>query len=248
MTLLDTDGLQQHVGTFGFSAKKIDELEEEGYTLVVIVYDRSGSTAGFAPNMEAMLMSVVGNLQKNRGAYNPATVMLRLVTVSSDVEEVHGFIPILDIDVNRYRGALKADGMTALFDGCIDAAESVSAYGAELQRDRFKANAVIVVITDGANNAGRYHQDSDVDNVRRAFEAGTRKEALESLTTILLAVNMKDVGYRNILERFHSDAGFSVPMKALEDADADKISQVLYASVSTTSTALGTGAPSQLVI
>jgi ABC-type Fe3+ transport system substrate-binding protein len=50
------------------------------------------------------------------------------------------------------------------------------------------------------------------------------------------------------LESFHTEAGFSTPMIALDDASPDTIAKIgafISSSVSSTSSSLGTGGPSQ---
>lgn len=244
----DDISLEQHkVGHFGFTAVSLDDLEASGYTLATIVCDRSGSTSGFQQPMEAALKASVEALRRHP---NSESIMLRVVTIDSDCEEQHGFIPLPDIDLNRYDGMLSPRGMTALFDGCVNAAEAACGYGAQLLRDRFNANGILIVITDGANNAGRFPDPSDVIHVRKSFDQATQRESLESFVTILIAVNTNAADFAAALRSFHDQAGFSIPMIELADATPAtiaKIGKFVTDSISSTSTALGTGGPSQSI-
>ncbi len=246
--LMDVENLENHkVGHFGFTAVSMDDLEAAGYTLATIVCDRSGSTSGFQQDMEKALKASVEALQESK-TFDPETVMLRVLTIDNDVEEQHGYIPLLDIDTDRYDGILSARGMTALFDGCVDAAQAASNYGLQLRRDHYNANGIMIVITDGANNAGKFSSPVDVDEVKKAFQETQRSESLESFTSILIAVNA--LSYSTVLRDFHADAGFTVPVVDLKDASPETIAKIgdfIVSSVSSTSTALGTGGPSQTI-
>ena len=248
MPKLENIELETHrIGHFGFTAVKMDDLEAAGYTLATIVCDRSGSTSGFQNEMEQALKSSVEALQKGK-TFDPETVMLRVLTIDNEVQEQHGYIPLLDIDPNRYDGILSPRGMTALFDGCIDAAQAAAQYGLQLRKDRFNANGIMIVITDGANNAGKFSEMRDVAEVQKAFGETKQSESLESFTSILIAVNIGS--YSKVLNDFHKAAGFTVPIIDLKDASPETIAKIgdfIVSSVSSTSTALGTGGPSQSI-
>lgn len=240
--------LDQHqVGHFGFTAVSLDDLESSGYTLATIVCDRSGSTQGFQKSMEEALKASVEALRRHP---NSESIMLRVLTIDSACEEQHGFIPLADIDVSRYDNMLAPRGMTALFDGCVNAAEAAASYGKQLLKDRFNANGILISITDGDNNAGKFASDSDVIHVRKSFDDALLRESLESFTTILIAVNMQNAAFAQKLRRFHDQAGFTIPMIELSDASPAtiaKIGKFITDSVSSTSTALGTGGASQTI-
>jgi uncharacterized protein YegL len=245
----DTPQLQSHTaGHFGFTAVNLDDLEASGYTLATIACDRSGSTRGFQQPMEAALKAAIESL-KPIGE----EVMVRVLAFDSTCEEIHGFVPLADIDPSRYDGILNPRGMTALFDACINGAEAAAEYGRQLLADHFKANGILIVITDGMNNSGKFPAETfpnnrDVPRVAEAFSLPQHKECLESFQTILIAVNVQDSGVKPILESFHKEAGFSTDLIALNDASPETISKIgkfISASVSSTSQALGSNAPSQ---
>lgn len=247
----DTIQLDHHnVGHFGFTAVSLDDLEASGYTLATIACDRSGSTAGFQKPMEDALKASVEALKKHP---NSEQMMLRVLAFSTDCEEVHGFIPLADIDASRYDGILAPQSMTALFDACINGAEASAVYGKQLLKDRFNANGILIVITDGLNNSGRFcdgrfPNNPDAKLVAKAFKDTQEKECLESFATILIGVNLKSGDAKVALESFHAEAGFSTPMIALDDASPDTIAKIgafISSSVSSTSSSLGTGGPSQ---
>jgi hypothetical protein len=248
----DTNTQLDHhnVGHFGFTAVSLDDLEASGYTLATIACDRSGSTRGFQKPMEDALRASVEALKKHP---NSEQMMLRVLAFSTECTEIHGFIPLADIDPSRYDGILAPQSMTALFDACINGAEAAAAYGKQLLEDRFNANGILIVITDGMNNCGRFASshfpnNSDAKHVAKAFKDTQEKECLESFATILIGVNLKHGDAKTSLEAFHAEAGFSTPMIALDDASTDTIAKIgafISSSVSSTSSSLGTVTPSQ---
>jgi hypothetical protein len=200
--------------------------------------------------MEAALKASVEALKKHP---NSEQMMLRVLAFDSRCDEIHGYIPLADIDPTRYDGILDPRGMTALFDACINGAQAAAEYGKQLLQDRFNANGILIAITDGCNNAGKFACETfpnnrDAAEVARAFRSTQAKECLESFATILIGVGMRDAQVKAILEAFHSEAGFSTPMIALDDASPDNIAKIgafISSSVSSTSSSLGTGGPSQ---
>ena len=238
--------LEDHkVGHFGYAAVKIDELEAAQFTLATIVCDRSGSTSGFQSDMEDALKASVAAL-KNHAMVDQ--ILVRVVAFDNDMHEIHGFCPVSAIDETQYSGILSPGGMTALFDSVISATEATEDYSTKLDGRKFKNNAIVIVITDGANNSGRFSSDSDVVKVTEAFTSAMQRETLESMMTILVAVNWNN--YKPYLEKFHADAGFTQPIIGIENATPESIARVgqfIATSVSSTSMALGTGSASQQI-
>lgn len=250
----ETANLSSHaVGHFGFTAVNLDELEASGYTLATLVCDRSGSTQGFQGPMEAALKASVDALRRHP---NSESMMLRVLTIDNQCEEVHGFIPLPDIDPSRYDGILSPRGMTALYDGCVNAAQASAEYGRQLLNDRFNANGIAIFITDGCNNAGRFNSKSgtdlhyDLPEVKKALESTTKKECLESFSSILIGVNVQDREVSSALKLLHDEGGFTIPLIELDNANADTIAKIggfITDSVSSSSQALGTGGPSKSI-
>lgn len=261
----DSPQIQNHaVGHFGYSAVSLDSLESSKYTLAQIVADRSGSTDGFQDMMEAALKEAVESL-KPIGE----EVLLRVLVIDNDCHEIHGFVPLADIDTSRYDGCLKAQGATAFYDGLISAGQAARDLGAQLIKDRFLANGIIIAITDGVNNAGRFNRPvQDIGQVKKAFTErignADSKHDLESLTTVLIGVNVegsdprylwpfeqdgKQVGsFLQALQFVHDEGGFSadlIPMKDAKRETITKIGRFISASISTTSQSVGKGNPSQ---
>ena len=87
------------IGTFGFSAVPLDELDAAQFTLATIVCDRSTSTSGFQDDMEEALKSTIKALKSHAQSDQ---MMVRVVAFDNDMEEVHGFISVQAIDEDQY--------------------------------------------------------------------------------------------------------------------------------------------------
>jgi len=238
MPRLGSENLQQHnAGHFGFTATRIEDLGAQDFTLVTIVADRSGSTSPFYKEMESVLKEVVGACLKSPRADN---LMIRLLTFDDNTTEVHGFKLLTSINADDYNGALVPGGATSLYDAAVDGIEATNKYGRELLENDFGVNGIVIVITDGCDN----RSTCGVHQVKQALEAAVTGENLESLVSILIAVNSAGVG--DVLKNFHADAGFT---QYVELANADKntlakLAQFVSKSISSQSQHLGSGGPS----
>ena len=114
--LMNEPGMDEHAihgSNYGFSAKRIDELGASEYTLCGITADVSGSVHHFRDEIEMCVKEIVGSCRHSPRADN---LMLRLSIFDNDVDEVHGFRPLSECDVDKYTGAIQIGGSTALYD------------------------------------------------------------------------------------------------------------------------------------
>lgn len=240
----ESQTLETHnIGHFGYSAVPLDELEAAQFTLGTIVVDRSTSTNGFTREMTDAVKASIEALKRHP---LKDQILVRVVAFDSSMEEIHGFIPVTGIDSSQYEGCFTARGMTALFDACVSAVEATEGYSRTLASKHYLNNGIVIVITDGANNEGRFDSPGDVVEVKKAFTGAMKNESLESLTTILIAVGFQSL--KNELTAFHKDAGFTNPIIGVEQATPDAIARIgnfITSSFSSTSMVLGTGGPSQ---
>ena len=224
---------------YGFSAAHIDELGATEYTLVSICQDASGSVSSFKPEMEGCIKEIVSACMKSPRADN---LMLRLQTFGSRLTEVHGFKPLGECNANDYDDCININGMTALYDASENATEALNAYGKDLVENDFDVNGILVVLTDGCEN----HSTNTINQVKQAIADVGKDEALESLVTILVGVGV-DSGTSQELESFKNEVGFTQYIE-LKNADAKtlaKLAKFVHSSISSQSSALGTGGPSQ---
>jgi uncharacterized protein YegL len=242
--LMGKDEHQTHqtLHGFQFSAAKVETLGASDYTIVTVVQDKSGSVSSFSTDMEATLQKIIEACQKSPRSQN---LLIRLVTFNDDVQEVHGFVELNNINAGQYSGVLdKCYGSTALNDASLNSAEAIEAYGQQLSSMDFRSNAVMFVITDGQDNVSVVARDPAV--LKKAFKKIKTSEIVESFQTVLVGVGT-DPNIISDLKKFKDDAGFDqfVEMGAATPSKLAKLADFISKSISSTSQALGTGQPSQ---
>ena len=228
---------------YGYSATRIEELGATEYTVATIVCDVSGSTAPFTFDMESAITRIVQACKYSPRADN---LLLRLVVFDDTLSEVHGFKLLENCNLADYGGVLRPGGSTALYDAAENAVSSVINYGQKLSAGDFSANAILFVITDGMDNASKL----PAKKVKEALGKAVTGEALESVISILIGVNVRDREVGRHLRQFHNEAGFTQYVE-LDQADARtlaRLAEFVSQSISAQSQALGTGGPSQSLV
>ena len=184
---LNTPDMETHklpTGTFGFSATRLDALGATEYTLATVVVDVSGSVEPYKRDLEGALREIVNALKLSPRADN---LMVRIVGFNTTLYEIHGYKLLGACNLDDYRDCLSPGGMTALFDASENAVEATTVYAKTLSANDFAVNGIVVVMTDGADNASKgYAMD-----VQKVLQAATKSEALEFLVFILIGVGMK---------------------------------------------------------
>lgn len=234
------------VSTYGYSAISLDDerIGATEYTLVTIVVDVSGSVTDYKTEMEEAIKEIVASCNKSPRKDN---LMIRIVTFDDNMSELHGFKLLTDCDANDYTNCLKIGGCTALFDASNNAIAATNDYAKKLGDNEFDANAIVVIITDGVDNAS--NEASKLD-VKKTLQASVKEESLESMLSILVGVGTGSGGWGNVqqyLDDFKDEAGITQYI-AIDEANAStlaKLAKFISQSISATSQALGTGGPSQ---
>jgi uncharacterized protein YegL len=245
---------------YGFSAAKIGDLQATEYTLATVVFDESGSTAGFAGDMEKATQEIVKSCRHSPRADN---LMLRTVVFGTNMSEFHGFKLLESCNVADYAGFYGKSGngaSTALFDSAHNAIKASNAYAKQLSQNDFLCNGIVFVITDGDDNASLL----TAVNVGEALREAVQSEAMESLVAILIGVNVNTPHLHQYLTDFAKKAGFTpvkvkdasgketeVPYLNLTDASEKtlaKLAKFVSQSISSQSQALGTKGPSQSLV
>ena len=232
---LSVDGSQ-----YGFSGTRIEDLGAAEYTLVTIAADVSGSVSSFKLEIEKCIQEIVRACRRSPRADN---LMLRLVAFDSSIEEVHGFKPLTECPPDAYRGSLRAGGTTALYDASHNAIGAMTTYGRRLTDHDFDVNAILFVITDGADNAST----QTAREVAKSIGAAVTGEHVESMVTILVGVNVQAAQISTYLMDFSAKAGFTQYVE-LGDANAATLARLAdfaSRSIAVQSASLGTSAPSQ---
>ncbi|PIE20199.1 MAG: hypothetical protein CSA66_01190 [Proteobacteria bacterium] len=247
MPILDpNDNLRTHKiagSRYGFSGTRVDQLGASEWTLVAVAADVSGSVQPFVREIEGVIASTV---QACRLSPRSDHLMLRVVAFDGALHEVHGFKPLAEARPDDYRGALSAGGLTALYDAAHNAVSATVQYGEALTARGMAVNAILFVITDGGDNASTEGPAAVAEAVRRAV----RSEALESVLTVLVGVNVTDPAIGGYLTDLSTQAGFDHYLE-LGDADARTLAGLadfVSRSIAAQSIVLGTGGPSALLV
>jgi len=230
-------------GSIEFSATRPEELEEMEYTLVGIAVDTTGSVMGFEDELLECLKVAVQACEKAPRSEN-LLVRVTLFNSMTGVVEIHGFRPLVDIDVNVHYTQLQCGGATPLFDSTLDQVAAIRTYGEDLFDQDFGVNAVLFIITDGDDNVSTSTPSMIADQIK----AVAQSEKIESLQTVLIGVNMGNGSVKRLLEEFQKDAELT---QFIDAGNASKgtfahLAGFVSQSVSSTSQALGSGGPSQL--
>ena len=243
MPLLNDSGLRQTALTtnsYGYSATGLDDLGASEYTLVTIACDVSGSVSAFRAELEQTLQSIVSACRLSPRADN---LLLRLVAFDNALHELHGFKLLERCYQNDYCGILHIGGATALYDAAENAVTATTDYAARLAAGDFAANAIVFVLTDGMDNASSL----TARLVKEALALAVVSEALESVVSVLVGVNVQDRTAGGYLQDFKTDVGFTqyVEIGRADSKTLAKLADFVSRSISAQSQSLGTGGPSQ---
>ena len=223
---------------FQFSGVRPENLESTEYTLVSIVVDKSGSVHSFRNELVESIKAVIESCKSAPRAEN---LLVRVVFFSEDLEEVHGYLPLDDIDLTLYE-SLQPYGVTSLFDAAFESIGSVLKYSEDLQDQEMDVNGICVIITDGADNNSTMTPGSIKSQIENALNSET---VIESLMTILVGINASQSS--SYLNDFQKKADLQ---QYVDAGDADqktlaKLANFVSQSISSQSQSLGTGGPSQ---
>lgn len=231
--------VQTTISNFSFSGKAIADLKANEYTLASIAIDTSGSVFSYKHELEKALESIVDSLSKSPRAAN---MLVRVTTFNDDVNEIHGFVNLADINKADYQ--LNCGGMTGLFDATLNGIEAVEAEGQRLYGMDYGVNGLVVIVTDGYENVSRICRNPE--KIAAALERIRKDEKLESIKTILIGVGA-DPATNTYLSDFKDKAKLD-QYESIGNATPSKIAKLadfISRSVSSSSQALGSKGPSQ---
>ena len=227
---------------FQFSAIDVDDLTSSEYTLVNIAIDLSSSVYGYYDDLVQSIETIIDACKKSDRAEN---LMVRVTYFNSSVNEFHGFKTLYSLSKDDYKQMPNPAGMTALYDGTIDAIESVEQYGKTLTEQEFEANGILFVVTDGVEN----NSNANVQKVIDRFKQLKYNESLESLQSFLIGVNTNDNYVKDFLDDFNKDVGFDefIEVENATTESLSKLAKFVSKSISLQSQAVGTGGPSKII-
>lgn len=225
---------------FGYTGTRLEDLVgATEYTLCTIVLDESGSTDPFKKEMEKCIQEIVKACRYSPRADN---LMLRLVAFGTNYREIHGFKLLQSCNPQDYDDCYKPGGTTALFDATADAIEATKDYAKNLNDADYLCNSCLFVITDGLDNVSRF----TADNVKSSLDQCVTSEALESVVSVLVGVNITDSFASTALNNFKNLVGFTqyVELKDASEKSLAKLAAFVSKSISSQSQALGSGSGS----
>jgi len=238
MSLLSKNLENLNAGSgYKFSATKINDLGAAEYTLATIVMDASSSVEGYAVQLEQALKTIFKACDKSPRRDN---LMLRLTQFANRLTELHGFKLLSTINEKDYDNILQLGGSTALFEAVDEALQATGTYGKQLTSQDFLVNAIVVAVTDGENNCGAI---MDPAQVKKSLQAVRRSENLESILLILVGVTQDDISLNTYLQTVKDDGGFDqyISIGRATPGKIAKLADFVSQSISSTSTALGSG-------
>ena len=229
--------LTGNVSGFQFSAVRPETLGATEYTLVTLTCDKTGSLSGFEAELLKVKQAVVEACRKSPRA---DFLLLRVVEFNSQVDEVHGFLPLSQIDPAQYAPPACC-GSTALFDATYASVAATNAYARQLGSQDYFANAIAIVVTDGDDNQSRMA----ASDVAKELATARTSESLESFRTILVGIDAAQC--KTKLEAFQVEATIDeyLDVGDVTPGKLAKLALFISRSISAQSQALGTGGPSQ---
>jgi uncharacterized protein YegL len=235
-------------GNFKFSGTRIDSLGESGadeYTLITIALDVSGSVHEYKDKLEEMVRIIVNTCRSHATAEK---IMVRVITFNSNLEEIHGFKELMDIDESIYQ--FHPAGMTALYDAVYSSVGATITYGESLISQNFDANADVYIITDGLDNSSTMTPTE----IKKLIDSSIQKEQIESIRTFLIGLDNPNSGecFGDVeaeLKRFKAEANITefIPVGEANSKNLAKLANYISQSISSQSQSLGSGGPSQVL-
>jgi len=230
-------------GGFHFSAVKPDVLADlaSEYTLVTLAVDITGSVYGFSGQLLEMVRFVVRGCKKSPRSEN---LLLRVILFNSvkGIVEVHGFIPIDQINPDTDYKPFKCGGLTNLYDAVYSGIGATLTYARNLTGQDFTVNGVLYVVTDGDDNVSSWTPTQIADMVG---QLASSEGIIESFISILIGVNTAQCS--GLLYNFQNEAKLTQFVDA-GDATPQNLAKLggwVSKSVSSVSQSLGSGGPSQ---
>jgi hypothetical protein len=239
----DSDTQYRTIGSgFQFSSISADAMGASEYTLVAIAADKSSSVSGFAGEIEGCLVT---SLQGCMDSPRVDNLLVRLLTFNNQLDEVHGYKHLADCPISNYKGIIKPGGCTSLFDACISTIDSLATLGKQMIADKYTANGLSVIITDGCDVGST----QTINAVAEAIARSRRSECLESILNILIGINVQDREVSDALNNLKTVGNFDQYIEA-KDASPKTFARIagfISKSISSQSQAIQTGQASTLI-
>jgi uncharacterized protein YegL len=223
---------------YHYSAVRPDRLGESEYTLVTLALDVSSSVSGFRDLLIDTLKKALDACKKSPRVNN---VLVRVITFSHTVAEVHGFKPLAEIDYTVY-DRIVVRGNTALYDACASALGAATDYGRTLAKQNFGVTGILFIITDGADNSSSFTPNT----VKTKADEALSDEIFDApVRSVLVGVNASDCSA--YLQRFQTEGGISEYIDAGDATPANLAKLAAFISRSVSSSSTGAAQPAPVV-
>lgn len=231
-------------GNFQFSGTSIGKLQSSQYTLVTLCIDATPSVMNFKDLIIKTIKNMITGCTLNKVIVD--NLLIRVVYFNSTIgiRELHGYKELNRIDIDNDYENIEFLGMTNLNDAVFENLEVNDKYSKDLSLKDFDNNSIVFVLTDGIDN---YSSKTQID-IKNKLDDVKRKEITESILMLLIGLNTDDQ-ISAYLDNFKSIVGFDdyIDAKELTAEKSAKISNFIVSQVSSQSSSLGTGSPSQVL-
>jgi hypothetical protein len=153
------------------------------HTDITVILDRSGSMASIAEDVVGGLNTFIRDQQTGDG-----DATFTLVQFDNEYEVVHAGLPMADVPLLK-RSDFRPRGTTALLDAIGRTILDVDRRVADAPADRRPARVIVVVQTDGLENASREFTRDKVFELLRAREGATPRADGPAWEFVFLAAN-----------------------------------------------------------
>lgn len=220
-----------------------DLKEPGGYTLANVSVDITGSTQLFSNDLLEMVKTAVLALQKGATSAN---ILLRVSVFNSKVgvEEVHGFIPVKSIDIITQYKPFKCEHFTNLIDAHLEGQQVLFDYAKYLYNQDYDVNSIQVTITDGAEN----YSKRPICDIGAQLLKAVNEEFLASHLSILIGINDTECKKELLDFKDNAQIDYYTGVADATPASLAKVAGIVSSSVSSQSSARGSGKSAQLTI
>ncbi len=135
----------------GTQGTAVDDLAGDEVTLLVEVIDMTGSMSIY---QDAVIDAYNAHLRAIIASKAADSILMSTWLFNTKSILRHGYMPIADVPTLD-RKSYNPDNFTALYDAVIDAFTGIVAYGQSLRDAGVRTKIVVVVISDGEDNASR---------------------------------------------------------------------------------------------
>jgi uncharacterized protein YegL len=239
MPLFDDSTMSNHTlpgNHYGYSATRIEDLNAAEYTLVGIAADVSASVFAYRAEIERAMAEIVRSCRRSPRRDN---LLARITTFNGSVHELHGFRPLPACDPDAYLGCLNTAGTTALNDATINMCDAIDGYATTLRDSAFSCNAIVFVITDGMDNASSHN----VEQVAQSLSALAGSASLDSLTSVLIGINVEADSLSKYLDKLQKTARFDryLELSNATESTLANVARFVSGSIVAQSRMLGAG-------